>query len=76
MDEDRIMTNLRSLGKRRHKIMQEVEALRKEIHLAAIEASTAGLNNQQIAQEIGVTREIIRRHVGPAKEGRGEQESS
>lgn len=78
MEDTDIKTLLQSLGKKRRRITREAEALRSEIHGAAIRAAKAGWNNQKIAKEIGVTREIIRRHVGPTKVGaeHGEQERS
>lgn len=84
MEDDLTRQLLRNLGKKRRRLVQEDDNLRQEIHHASIRAKTAGWNNQQIAEEIGVTREIIRRHVGPsaayAKLGkeveRGAQESS
>jgi predicted transcriptional regulator len=76
MNDDQIMVTLRSLGKKRRRLVKDTETCRQEIHRAAIEAAAAGWNNQQIAEEVGVTREIIRRHVGPVKAERGEQERS
>lgn len=78
MEDIDIMTLLQNLGKKRRKLTRETETLRSEIHGAAIRAAKAGWNNQKIAKEIGVTREIIRRHVGPTKVSaeHGEQERS
>ena len=67
---------LHELGKKRSRITREMATLRREIRAASIRAAEAGWNNQRIAEEIGVTREIIRRYVGPAKAGHGEQEHS
>lgn len=83
--KDEVMRRLlQNLGKKRRKITQDAEAVRREIHGAALRAAAAGWNNQEIADEVGVTREIIRRHVGPSKTfaevgqevERGAQESS
>ena len=67
MSDVDIQAMLQGLGKKRKKLLRESESLRQEIHGAAARAKAAGWNNQSIAKEIGVTREIIRRHVGPWK---------
>lgn len=67
MEKDLIKDRLHSLGRRRRRITQEAASVRLEIHEAALQASAAGWNNQQIAELVGVTREIIRRHVGPVR---------
>lgn len=76
MADDHIKKTLEALGLRRRRAVEEMAAVRAAIHEEAVRASTKGWNNQRIAVELGVTREIIRRHVGPTKTGHGEQERS
>lgn len=76
MADDLIKNTLQALGLRRRRAVEEMAAVRAEIREKAVHASAHGWNNQRIADEVGVTREIIRRHVGPSKAGHGEQDRS